>query len=142
MSSSGSDRSRRRRVLIVDDEPLIAELISECLSTSPEPLDVVRVGNGHAALESVERSRPDLVMLDINMPVLDGLETLKLLRVRHPRLPVLMITGSDGASVAAALAAGAFGYLPKPMDLRYIRHLVSLALGAEPAHTVAVEEAR
>jgi two-component system chemotaxis response regulator CheB len=142
MSFSGSDRGERRRVLIVDDEPVVAELISECLAASPEPLDVVRAGNGHAALEAVERSRPDLVMLDINMPVMDGLETLKLLRVRHPRLPVLMITGSDGTAVGAALAAGAFGYLPKPMDLRYIRHLVSLALGTEPADTGIAEDQR
>ena len=137
MPSSGSDRSRRRRVLIVDDEPIIAELISDCLASFPEPLDVVKAGNGRAALEAVERTRPDLVLLDINMPVMDGLETLKRLRVLHPRLPVLMITGSDGASVAAALAAGAFGYLPKPMDLRYIVHLVGLALSTQPAHVVA-----
>lgn len=139
MPSSGSDRSRRRRVLIVDDEPVIAELISASLATSPEPLDVVQAGNGRAALEAVERTRPDLVLLDINMPVMDGMETLKRLRVLHPRLPVVMITGSDGASVAAALAAGAFGYLPKPMDLRYIHHLVSLALGKAPAHTAAAD---
>jgi two-component system, chemotaxis family, protein-glutamate methylesterase/glutaminase len=142
MQSSGSDRSGRRRVLVVDDEPVIAELICSCLATCPEPLDVVRAENGRAALEAVERDRPDLVMLDINMPVMDGLETLKRLRVRHPKLPVLMITGSDGASVAAALKAGAFGYLPKPMDLRYIRHLVSLALGTQPAHTAATDGPR
>src|SRR5438034_8473564 len=85
MPSSGSDRSRRRRVRIVDDEPIIAELISDCLASSPEPLDVVKAGNGRAALEAVERTRPDLVLLDINMPVMDGLETLKRLRVLHPR---------------------------------------------------------
>lgn len=140
MSSKGTDRSRRRRVLIVDDEPFIVELIADCLAT--EPVDVVRAENGYAALEAVERDRPDLVMLDINMPVMDGLETLKLLRALYPKLPVLMITGSDGPSVAAALAAGAFGYLPKPMDLRYIRYLVSLALGTELADAVATDEKR
>src|SRR2546429_9504397 len=139
MPSSGSHRSRRRRVLIVDDAPIIAELISDCLASSPEPLDVVKAGNGRAALEAVGRTRPDLVLLDINMPVMDGLETLKRLRVLHPRLPVLMITGSDGASVAAALAAGAFRDPPKPMDPRYIGHLLRLAPRTQPAHPVAAD---
>ena len=131
MSLTGTEH-RRYRVLIVDDEPLFVDVISDFLATLPD-FDVTRAENGHVAVEAVRRDRPDVVLLDINMPGMNGIDALKRIRVLEPDLPVLMITGSDAASASAGLAAGAYGYLPKPMDLRYIRHLLSVALGMESA---------
>ncbi len=120
----------RRCVLVVDDEPMIGNLLREVLARLPEAVDVLTVADGRAAIEAVRHSAPDLVMLDINMPLMNGLEALKHIRALDPGLPVLMITGSDSPAASAALANGAFGYLPKPMDLRYVSHLVELALGS------------
>ncbi len=123
----------RRRVLVVDDEPLFAEMMRDVLAGLPGGVDVSTAANGHAAVEAVRQSAPDLVMLDINMPEMNGLDALKHIRALDPGMPVLMITGCDSQSASAALANGAFGYLPKPMDVRYVGHLVQLALGTRPA---------
>jgi CheY-like chemotaxis protein len=115
-------------VLVVDDEPLFVDVIADFLSTLPE-FEVACAENGQVAVEAISQNRPDVVLLDINMPVMNGLDALKQIRALEPNLPVLMITGSDAASASAGLRAGAYGYLPKPMDLRYIRHLLGVALG-------------
>jgi CheY-like chemotaxis protein len=126
-------KQRRHRVLVVDDEPLFVDTICEFLATLPG-FDVARAANGQAAIDAVRHDPPDLVLLDLNMPVMNGLDALRQIRALNASLPVLMITGSDAASAAAGLAAGAYGYLPKPMDLRYIQHLVGVAVGADFAH--------
>jgi CheY-like chemotaxis protein len=121
-------------VLVVDDEPLFVDVISDYLATLPG-FEVARAENGQIAVDVVNQNRPDVILLDINMPVMNGLDALKQIHAIDPTLPVLMITGSDAASASAGLRAGAYGYLPKPMDLRYIRHLLGVALGlaSEPA---------
>lgn len=115
---------------MVDDDPSIVDMIVDFLGTLSEPLSITRASDGQAAIESVQRERQDLVLLDIFMPVMNGIETLKRIRKIDPKMPVLMITGADSASASEALKNGAFGYFPKPMDLRYVGPLVTLALGA------------
>jgi CheY-like chemotaxis protein len=123
-----TDSQRVRRVLVVDDEPDFAALMTDVLATLPERLEVAIAGNGQAAIEAVRRDAPDLVVLDVNMPVMNGLEALKHIHQMDPRLPVLLVTATDCRSVSQGLTTGAFGYLPKPMDIRYVGHLVGLAL--------------
>ena len=125
-----------QRVLVVDDDPDLVDLLTDILKSFLRPLQVSSARNGRAALEAIRRETFDLVLLDIRMPVMDGIETLRGIMSVTPRLPVLMITGSDSASASEALRLGAFGYLPKPMDLRYVEHIVSAALGSSeaPAH--------
>ena len=125
-----------QRVLVVDDDPDLLDLITDILMSFRYSLHVTRATDGQAAIDAIKREEFDLVLLDIRMAGMDGLEALKHIKVLAPRLPVLMITGSDSGSASTALRLGAFGYLPKPMDLRYVEHIVSLALGASqvPAH--------
>ena len=117
-----------QRVLVVDDDPDLVDMLTDVLKALPRPLEVQSAGNGRSALEAIELETFDLVLLDVWMPVMDGIETLKAIKSMAPGLPVLMITGSDCASAAEALRLGAVGYLPKPMHLRYVEHIVSVAL--------------
>ena len=125
-----------QRVLVVDDDPDLQDLVTDILMSFSRSIEVIRAADGQSAIDMVKREPLDLVLLDIRMPGVDGLEALKQIKVIAPRLPVLMITGSDSSSASEALRIGAFGYLPKPMDLRYVEHIVSLALGTSraPAH--------
>lgn len=128
MQVSADGTVRRFRVLIVDDEPELVALIADVLSTLPEPPSVAVAENGQAAVEAVRQQAPDLVFLDMNMPIMNGLDALKHIRQLDPTLPVLLLTGADARTASAGLAAGAFGYVPKPMNLHYMAHLVDLAL--------------
>ncbi|HET7343682.1 MAG TPA: response regulator [Methylomirabilota bacterium] len=113
----------RRRVLIVDDEPLILEVLSEHFR--PE-FDVETALNGADALGAILRQRPDVVLLDINMPRMNGVEVLKDIKQIDESIAVIMVTANEQVSLAAeALKSGAFGYVPKPFDFRYLDHMLA-----------------
>ena len=120
------------RVLVVDDDPDLLDLLTDILQSFSRSLEVTRATNGQAAIDAITRETFNLVLLDIRMPGLDGIETLGKIKAIKPGLPVLMVTGSDSGSASEALQMGAVGYLPKPMDLRYVEHIVSVALGGSP----------
>jgi CheY-like chemotaxis protein len=114
-----------KRVLIVDDEPELTEVVREYLQ---EHYQVEVANSGSAGLEAFRRRRPDVVFLDINMPGPSGLEVLKELRRADPALPVIMVTvNTDVAVVQECLQEGAFAYVPKPFDLKYVEHMAALA---------------
>lgn len=101
-------------VLIVDDEPNIRQLLSNFLGY--EGYVVEAAEDGQAALEVIERAVPTLILLDLNMPVLDGWGFLQELDRRGLRLPVVIMTaGLAGRETAEKY--GAIGYLGKPFDL-------------------------
>ena len=115
--------SVRRRVLIVDDEALIVEVLSEHFKTD---YDVESALNGADALGAVLRHRPDVVFLDLNMPRMNGVEVLKNLKQIDASIAVVMVSGNAEVGLAAeALKSGAFGYVPKPFDLRYLDHMLA-----------------
>ena len=114
-----------KRVLIVDDEPELTDVVREYLG---EHYDVVVANSGAAALASYRQKRPDVVFLDINMPGPSGVEVLKELRRLDPGLPVIMVTvNTEVAVVQECLREGAFAYVPKPFDLKYVEHMAALA---------------
>src|ERR671918_1331923 len=122
--------SARRRLLIVDDEPLILEVLTEHFKSS---YDVETALNGADALGAILRSRPDVVMLDINMPRMNGVEVLKDVKKIDESIAVIMVTANEQVSLAAdALKSGAFGYVPKPFDFRYLDHMVATILDRLP----------
>jgi CheY-like chemotaxis protein len=126
----------RKRVLVVDDEAGVRESIRILLSSEYE---VLFAGNGGEALEIVERDRPNLVLLDIIMPGMDGMEVLERIKTTDATLPVVMLTATKTVKTAvAAMKLGAFDYLPKPFDVDELR------LIAERATTTAdlVEEVK
>jgi len=101
--------SRRRRVLVVDDSPVIRDLVSEVLTSVG--LEVTVADDGALGLRSIEIAEPDLVLSDVEMPVMDGFELLKQIRTRTQRLPVVMLTtrGSiEDRKKASSLGANAY----------------------------------
>jgi DNA-binding NarL/FixJ family response regulator len=115
MSGRGSPQGERRiRVLVVDDQALFREALVALLAVQPGIEVVGEAANGREAVEAVGRLRPDVVLMDLRMPVLDGVGATRQLRVDHPAVRVLALTTFDGdAEVFPALRAGAVGYLLK-----------------------------
>src|SRR6218665_3567063 len=105
------------RVMIVDDAVVVRGLVSRWIGLEPD-MQVVRVcKNGREAVEQFDVANPDVVVLDIEMPELDGLATLKELLIRKPRLQVIMasmLTKRGAEITLKALSAGAADCLPKP----------------------------
>jgi two-component system chemotaxis response regulator CheB len=109
----------RIRVFLVDDAAAVRRLVTSALNRDPALEVVGTAGNGQLALARLDEYQPDVVLLDLEMPVLDGLETLKALRKTHPRLPVIMFSRFTQRGVEAtvhALMLGADDYVPKPGD--------------------------
>lgn len=108
---------RRLRVLVVDDSSVIRKLVSDAVTASPDLELAGAAQNGQVALDRLAAAAPDLVTLDVEMPVLDGIATLKALRQRLPKLPVLMFSSHTERGALAtldALAAGASDFVAKP----------------------------
>jgi CheY-like chemotaxis protein len=115
------------RLLLVDDETPVLEVLSEYFST--QGYAVQTAGTGADALAAARHSRPDLVLLDIRMPGMDGVEVLKKLRDFDPSLAVIMVTANEDMALAReTLKIGAFDYVSKPFDFRYLDRAVSAAL--------------
>lgn len=108
--------SERPKVLVIDDEPGVRELISEALSLSD--INAVQADDGLEALSYLRRERFDLLILDINMPKLDGLALLEKLRTEGMSVPVLMLSArADKADINQGLRTGADDYLTKPFSI-------------------------
>ena len=111
------------RVMIVDDSAVVRGLVSRWIDEEPGLEVVSRHANGKLAVDDVARSAPDIVLLDIEMPVMDGLEALPLLLEARPELRVLMVstlTRRNAEISFKALALGALDYVPKPDSNREI----------------------
>jgi two-component system chemotaxis response regulator CheB len=105
------------RVVVVDDSVVIRRVLTDLLSSDPDIEVVGTAANGKLGLDKIRAAKPDIVILDIEMPVMDGLHTLPPLRAEFPDLPVLMfstLTTRGGTATLDALALGATDYLTKP----------------------------
>ncbi len=103
------------RILAVDDEPHILKLVS--FSLSSKGFDVIEASDGLTAVEIAEREQPDLILLDVMMPVLDGYEACRRLKANPATqaIPVVMLSAkSQKAEQAIGLEAGALDYICKP----------------------------
>jgi two-component system chemotaxis response regulator CheY len=100
-------------VLLVDDEPHIRKFVSLILKQLGSPT-ILEAGNGQDAITHYRQAHPDLVLLDINMPIMDGLETLQQIRQFDPEAVVIMLTSMvNRQNVDQALALGAANYIRK-----------------------------
>ena len=114
------------RVLVVDDDPDIRTFLSDALQ--PQGFEVARAGSGEEALASLQRRDFDVVVLDLKMPGLGGLETLKGIRGGSSRPEVVMLTGYPGIETAVeAIKLGAYDYISKPLDIAKLVHLINQA---------------
>jgi two-component system chemotaxis response regulator CheB len=107
------------RILVVDDSVVVRKLLCDTLARDPEIEVVGSAGDGHIALAKISQLRPDLVTLDVEMPVMNGLETLTELRKLYPKMPVVMfstLTERGASATLDALSLGASDYATKPSN--------------------------
>lgn len=110
---------RESKVLIVDDEVYVCKALSKFFAG--KGFSVVEAYNGEEALMAYEREKPDVVMLDIRMAGMDGIETLHRLMEIDPHASVIMITAVHEEDIALkAMEEGAFDYITKPVDPNYL----------------------
>jgi two-component system, NtrC family, nitrogen regulation response regulator NtrX len=114
-------------VLIVDDESTIIESLEGILSD--DGFEVTHAFNGYEALKKIETDSPDIVLLDIWMPGMDGIETLKEIKKKFPNIPVVMITGHGSIESAVdATKSGAYDFLEKPLSIDKVMVTINNAL--------------
>ena len=114
MAAAPRPRTRPVRVLIVDDEPLFVETVEALLAGDTRVEVVGTAANGKQAVELVATLTPDVTLMDISMPILDGIEATRRIRERFPDACVLVLTGSSiSADVDRARQAGVAAFLTK-----------------------------
>jgi DNA-binding response OmpR family regulator len=115
------------RVLVVDDEPVVSSMLCDVLATVGYV--VASAASGTEALHLVPTFNPSVVVLDLAMPGMSGMEVLQHLRCKYPRIPVVILSGNQDAEVKRrALEAGACDYLMKPFSLALLRVAVRAAI--------------
>jgi DNA-binding response OmpR family regulator len=123
---------RKARILIVDDEPPVVQLLSDYLTQ--HGFEVSGAYSGVQTLARLSQAQPDVVLLDVRMPELDGVEVLRRIRENYPRIPVLMVSGNDDVALAKeTVALGAFDYILKPVDFPYLLRAIDKMLAASVA---------
>ena len=111
------------KILVVDDDPAIRKLLVEFLLT--KNLQVLEATNGAEAIEMVKREKLDLILLDVSMPGMTGIETLRKIREFNKEIGVVMATANeDEATAKEAAELGSYQYVLKPFDLKYLELVV------------------
>ncbi len=114
------EKKKGLKILVIDDDPQVRDLLNDFLDK--EGYDVSLASNGIGGLSKVKSEKPDLVLVDINMPEMDGLEVLKRVKEDNPSLTVIMISGGQDMETARkTLEMGAYDYITKPFDLHYLK---------------------
>ncbi|MEW5733773.1 MAG: response regulator [Thermodesulfobacteriota bacterium] len=131
----------KARVLLVDDEePFVATMQKRM---AKRDLAVEGAHSGRDALAALDRGAFDVVILDVKMPGMDGIETLREIKARHPLVEVIMLTGhATVQSAIDGMKLGAFDYLMKPSELEEILAKVNEAVAKKSGHEQKIAEAR
>jgi two-component system OmpR family response regulator len=117
------------KVLVVDDELEVRQILQEFLAH--RGYEVYAAESGPEALNALDTFKPDVVLLDVLMPGMDGVETLKRMVALQPTLPVIMVTANADVGITSRLLGlGAADYIPKPFDLEYLDQAVSIQVSA------------
>ena len=141
---SGPEPSARLRVLVVDDQALVRAGFSSILQREDDLEVVGEAADGVEAIEAVARTRPDVVLMDVRMPRMDGIAATRQLRIRHPAVRVVVLTTYDlDEYLLEALRAGASGFLLKDVRAEQLPGAVRAAasgdvlLSGEPTRRLA-----
>ncbi|MEA3276437.1 MAG: nitrogen regulation protein NR(I) [Pseudomonadota bacterium] len=131
--------SRAPNVWVIDDDRSIRWVLERALRKAD--MDVTSFSNGVGIMEVLQREQPDVILSDVRMPGIDGLDLLRQITARHPGLPVIIMTAhSDLDSAVSAFHGGAFEYLPKPFDLEEAVDQVRRACRRQAEGEAEVEE--
>jgi CheY-like chemotaxis protein len=123
-----TEANKRGTVLLAEDEEDLRELLAT--EVAEAGYDVMSVPNGAAAVEAIQNRKVDLVITDYKMPVMDGLETTKLLRAIDPTLPIVVTTGYAGEDMQEEFAKfGVRDFLVKPFELVDVLETTRRAIG-------------
>jgi two-component system response regulator HydG len=115
------------KILVVDDEPVHLKMLDTVLSS--EGYDIQEADDGETAIAAVEEQFYDLILMDIRMARVGGIEALKRIKELSPGIPVIIMTAYASVSTAVeALKSGAYDYLIKPLDIEELKILISNAL--------------
>ena len=129
---TSASRGAPARVLLVDDHDMIRRGLRRVLGTQPDLEVVGEAADGREALEQARRLRPDVVLMDVRMPVMDGLEATRRLKAEMPGVCVLMVTAyEESGYLLEAIQAGAAGYVPKGEPTPRLVGAIRGALGGE-----------
>ncbi len=125
----------KKRLLVVDDEKSIRQMLSTFFGK--KGYEVIEASSGEEAIDKVNAEKPNIVLLDMHMGGMDGIESLKQILQLYPKLAVVMATGDENDErVRMAMELGAYGYVLKPFDFLYLELVVSsrlmIAQGADP----------
>lgn len=116
-----------QKILVVDDEQKIRLILTQILQD--EGFKVQQVGSGEAAIENVDNFLPHLILMDQNMPGMNGIETMEEIKSRHPEITVIILTAFGSIPLAVeAIKKGAYDYLSKPFDNEELLLLIQRAL--------------
>jgi CheY-like chemotaxis protein len=127
--ASGPGEGPLRTVLVIDDEAAIAEALAEFFTA--KGYRGLHAGGGLPGLDLVEQERPDVILLDVRMPDLDGIGVLRALQERRSDASVIVMSGQDDMATAReAIALGAFDYVLKPFDFEYLERAVGAMVRA------------
>jgi two-component system, NarL family, response regulator LiaR len=118
------DRTRRLRVIVVDDDPFARRQVRDALQAEGVVV-VADASDGREAVELAKYYRPDVVLMDVVMPVMDGIEATKQITSENPETQVVMLTGTDERELGfLGLKAGAVGFIPKDISIEAIPRVV------------------
>lgn len=122
------------RVIIVDDNKNMRESVALLLQSTPSLLLIAEFDSGEECIKQIDTLKPDVILMDIDMPKLSGIETVKIIRKQFPGLPILMLTGfEDDDKVFDSICAGANGYILKNTSMELlIHHIHEVYTGGAP----------
>jgi len=123
-----------KKILIVDDS--LTSVMWQQLVLKQEPYELLTASDGQAGVEAAVASRPDLILMDMVMPKMDGLEAVRVIRARRElaKVPIIMVTTkSEMKNIEAAFASGCTEYITKPIDRTELLDKVRAHLGADRA---------
>lgn len=126
-------KSRRIRVLVVDDHAVVREGLRTFLDMLPDIELAGEAASGREALEAVEKKRPDIVLMDLVMPEMDGIETTRRIRAGHPEVRVIVLTSfAEEDKIFPAIRAGAMAYLLKDVTPGELADTIRAVARGEP----------
>ena len=119
----------KKRILIVDDEEDLTWSISKRLVKDGDSLEVTCANSGNSALEMLSKSRYDIMVTDLRMPGVSGLQLVNMVKIRYPKIRIIVMTAYGSIEVKEVLETlGTIGYIEKPFEINDLRRLIYASL--------------